>query len=137
MTELLMAALGTYAKVAPMSLFLNKRGGNDSTRFDLAAMRGARLVTASEAAPGSSFNIEAVKSFTGGDRRTCELKYRDRFEYAPRDTLWLSVNDKPAISDWDIAIRDRVHLIGFENSFTKEQGNQDQTKPGTHERAYL
>ncbi|WP_246776941.1 hypothetical protein [Microvirga sp. VF16] len=60
--------LGDYAKVADMSTFVATKSDRHST--DLAMLRGARLVTASETEEGQHWAEAKIKRMTGGDEIT-------------------------------------------------------------------
>lgn len=121
--EALHRALGSYARNAPMSLFLEARN-DGSKRFAVAEFRGVRMTVASEATEGRAFDLATIKGWTGGDTRYAEKKGRDPFEYRPTDKPWLLVNDKPKVKSWDIAFEERLRLVPFEHSFTGSRADK-------------
>ena len=62
------AVAGDYATTAPMDAFTASRGDRHPT--DLAMMRGARLVSASETEEGRPWAEARIKQMTGGDSIT-------------------------------------------------------------------
>ncbi|MGW0468288.1 phage/plasmid primase, P4 family [Streptomyces sp. NPDC003027] len=84
---------------------------------ELAALRGARLVTASETEKYSRLAEGLVKQLTGGDPVTCRALYGAPFTYVPRFLLMVAGNYKPAILSQDLGVWRRVKLIPFEATF--------------------
>jgi putative DNA primase/helicase len=110
--ETLHAALGDYAKVAPVEMLMAKRyeGGIPN---DVAAMKGARLVSASEAEEGRRLAESKVKQLTGADSISARFLHGEYFTYRPQFKLWLTTNHKPEIRGTDKGIWDRIRLIPF------------------------
>ncbi|KUF18830.1 DNA primase [Streptomyces silvensis] len=84
---------------------------------ELAALRGARLVTASETEKYSRLAEALVKQLTGGDPVTCRALYGNPFTYVPSFLLLVAGNYKPAILSQDLGVWRRVKLIPFEATF--------------------
>jgi len=103
--------LGDYAAVAPMDLLMAATGERHPT--DLAGLRGARLVTATETEQGRRWAESRLKILTGGDKITARFMRQDFFDYTPQFKLLLAGNHKPAIRNLDEAMRRRLHLIPF------------------------
>lgn len=109
--EVLRALLGDLAQAARFESFLLKR--TEGIPNDVARMRGARVVTASEA-PGERRLSEAtVKELTGGDTICARFLFQEGFEFAPTFKLWLSANHRPEIHDTSWAMWRRVRLLPF------------------------
>jgi putative DNA primase/helicase len=84
---------------------------------ELAALRGARLVTASETEKYSRLAEALVKQLTGGDPVTCRALYGAPFTYVPNFLLMVAGNYKPAILSQDLGVWRRVKLVPFEATF--------------------
>ncbi|KPC89918.1 DNA primase [Streptomyces sp. NRRL F-6602] len=84
---------------------------------EVAALRGARLVTASETEKYSRLAEGLIKQLTGGDPVTCRALYGAPFTYVPSFLLMVAGNYKPAILSQDYGIWRRVKLVPFEASF--------------------
>jgi putative DNA primase/helicase len=95
---------------------------------ELAALRGARLVTASETERYSRLAEALVKQLTGGDPVTCRALYGQPFTYIPAFLLMVAGNYRPAILSQDTGIWRRVKLIPFEATFRGAQ--RDTSLPG-------
>ena len=95
--------------------FTAKREG-DAQNFDLAPMKAARLVFASESNKYQSLNPAKVKALTGGNLVYCSFKHKDMFNYRPQYTVWLSSNHKVNADADDDALWGRVKVIHFPHS---------------------
>ncbi|MGW1268158.1 phage/plasmid primase, P4 family [Streptomyces sp. NPDC002491] len=84
---------------------------------ELAALRGARLVTASETEKYSRLAEALVKQLTGGDPVTARALYGNPFTYIPSFLLMVAGNYKPAILSQDLGVWRRVKLVPFEATF--------------------
>ena len=113
-TENLAYLMGDYAsKTQAESLLLKKFG--DGIPSDIARLKGARFVFASETAQGRRLNEARVKELTGDrDTITARFLHREWFEFIPNFKLWLHTNHRPTIRGAENAIWDRVRLIPFE-----------------------
>src|SRR2546422_563951 len=109
--ETLAFVLGLYAVQSPMSTFM--AGTFDRHPTELAALHGARLVTANETNEGDRWNEARLKSLSGGDRVAARFLYGNFFEFSPQCKLCLVGNHKPQLANVDDAIRRRLHLIPF------------------------
>lgn len=107
----LLHVLADYGYSAPMATFVSS--GMDRHPTELAAMCGARMVTASETQAGRRWDEARVKALTGGDPVTAHFMRMDDFTYYPTFKLLFAGNHKPEIRDLDAAMRRRIHLIPF------------------------
>lgn len=107
----LFTLLGGYAANAPMDTFMETRTDRHPT--DLAGLRGARFVGATETEQGRRWNEAKIKEITGGDRVSARFMRQDFFTYVPQFKLVIAGNHKPAIRNIDEAMRRRLHLIPF------------------------
>ncbi|WP_425837444.1 phage/plasmid primase, P4 family [Streptomyces fractus] len=84
---------------------------------ELASLRGARLVTASETEKYSRLAEALVKQVTGGDPVTTRHLYGSPFTYVPTFLIMVAGNYKPAILSQDLGVWRRVKLVPFEATF--------------------
>jgi putative DNA primase/helicase len=105
------AILGDYAVTAAMDTFTAMRGQSHPT--DLAMLRGARLVSASETEEGHAWAEARIKSITGGDPITARFMRKDFFTFAPHFKLVIVGNHKPLLRNVDDAVRRRFHIVPF------------------------
>lgn len=100
--------------------FTSKRE-NDTQCFDLAPLRPARIVFASESNKYQSLNPAKVKALTGGNEIHCAFKHKDTFSYKPKYTIILSSNHDVNADVDDDAIWNRVKAIELPNSHLGEE----------------
>lgn len=126
----IMGALGSpVAQAIQFSTFTADRGKDDQN-FDLAPLKAARFIAASESNTSERFNEAKVKQVTGGDNVRCAFKHKDQFEYKPAYKIWLSSNNPVNADPDDDAVWGRVRVIHFPHSYL---GNEDKTlKRGMH-----
>ncbi|WP_405927869.1 phage/plasmid primase, P4 family [Streptomyces griseus] len=96
---------------------------------ELASLRGARLVTASETTKYARLAEALVKQLTGGDPITCRFLNQNPFTYTPNFLLLVAGNFKPAILSQDEGVWRRVKLVPFDATFSYALGNKDTTLP--------
>lgn len=113
--NLVQEILGDYAMTTPAETLLVKRG--ESISNDLARLRGARFVLASETVEGRRMNVALVKQITGQDQITARFLHCEYFSFIPEFKLVLLTNHKPAASGDDYAFWRRIRLIPFEMKF--------------------
>jgi putative DNA primase/helicase len=112
-----------YARSAPSEMFLVSKGERHPT--DLAMLRGARLVIASELEDGKRWAEARIKSLTGGDPITARFMRQDFFEFTPHFKLVIAGNHKPSLRAVDEAIRARFHLVPFNVVIPEEQRDKN------------
>jgi putative DNA primase/helicase len=103
--------LADYAVTAAMQTFIASHSEQHST--DLAMLRGARLVTASETEHGKAWAESRIKQLTGGDPITARFMRQDFFTYTPQFKLTIIGNHKPVLQNIDEAARRRFNIIPF------------------------
>ena len=115
-TETLGATLGQpLAKEVTFATFTAARSG-DSQNFDLAPLKPARMVLASESNQYERFNEAKVKMLTGGNDVYCAFKHRTHFSYRPQFKIWLSSNHPVNADPDDDAVWGRVRVVEFTKS---------------------
>ncbi len=103
--------LADYATTAPMDVFIASSGDRHPT--DLAMLRGARLVSASETEEGRQWAESRIKQLTGGDRISARFMRQDFFTFLPSFKLLFVGNHKPGLRNVDEAARRRFNLVPF------------------------
>jgi len=116
--ETLMDLLGSYAIRTPSETLLARR--TDGIPNDVAALRGRRLVVASETEDGRRLAEGRLKQLTGGDTISARHMKGEWFTFRPVGKIWLSTNHRPEVRGGDHAIWRRVRLIPFEQRFGPE-----------------
>jgi len=107
--EAVSAALGDYSMRTPTETLLVKRAGGVPN--DVARLKGARFVTASETEEGRRLAESLVKDLTGQDTISARFMWAEWFDFKPTHALHLSTNHKPEIRGTDAAIWRRIRLI--------------------------
>ena len=104
--------LGDYAMAAPIEMFTASKFERHST--DVAALQGARFVTASETEAGRALAEARIKLLTGGETISARRMRRDNISFKPQFKLFITGNHKPRIASHNEAMARRIHLTPFE-----------------------
>jgi putative DNA primase/helicase len=112
-TENIAYILPGYAVKTPAETLLIKKWG-DGIPSDIARLKGARFVYASETGQNRQLNEARIKELTGDkDTLVGRFLHHEWFEFVPSFKLWLHTNHKPNIRGADQAIWDRIKLVPF------------------------
>jgi putative DNA primase/helicase len=112
--------LGGYAMTTPPETLMARRNTGGPSP-DLARLRGARLVIASEPNQNCELEESVVKRLTGQDSVPCRHLYGELFQYVPTYKFVLITNHKPRIHGTDHAIWRRIRLVPFEVTIPEEK----------------
>jgi putative DNA primase/helicase len=123
--EALSAALGEYAMRTPTEMLLAKR--SDGVPNDVARLKGARFVSASETEEGRRLAESRIKDLTGQDTITARFMKAEWFDFVPTHKLWISTNHKPEVRGTDAAIWRRIRLVPWTVSIAPAE--QDKKLP--------
>lgn len=123
-TETLLSILPRPIGVeANFSTFTASREG-DTQNFDLAPLKPARLIIASESNKYDRLNEGKIKMATGGNEIMCAFKHRDHFNYRPQFKIWLVSNHPVSGDENDDAFWGRLRVITFPKSFLGNENKQ-------------
>jgi putative DNA primase/helicase len=103
--------LRDYHEASSIETFTVARSERHPT--ELAMLRGARLVTASETEEGRRWAEARIKEMTGGDRITARFMRQDFFSYVPQFKLLFSGNHMPTLRTVNKAVTRRFNRIPF------------------------
>lgn len=103
--------LGDYATTAATQSFMASRFPRHTT--DLAALSGARLVTASETEEHNAWDEGLIKQVTGGEQITARFMRQNNFSFLPTFKLVVAGNYPPIFNNVDPATRRRLKIIPF------------------------
>ena len=109
--NVLTGILAAYATTAAMDTFTASKGDKHPT--DLAMLRGARLVTASETEEDRAWAEARIKQMTGGDPITARFMRQDFFTFVPNFKLTIVGNHQPMLRNVDDAARRRFNIVPF------------------------
>src|SRR5918993_447904 len=131
LVELLHEVLGDYARNTDVETLLIKK--YQGVGNDVAALKGARFVSAAEVEQGRRLAESKIKQLTGRDTVTARFLFGEYFEFVPEFKLWLSTNNKPIIRGTDDAIWDRIALVPFTQRFVGKKADDSLPEKLRHE----
>lgn len=109
--EVVRHVMGAYASGTPASTIMAQR--NKGIPNDIARLKGARFVSASETSEAAEIDEAFIKVATGGDVITARFLNAEFFDFLPQFKIWLATNHKPSIKGTDPAVWDRIRLVPF------------------------
>jgi len=133
--EALNYVIGDLSYKTESELLLEQKSAKASgaPNSGVLALRGKRLVFASESDDGRRLNASRVKELTGGDTLNARGLYaRHHVEFRPSHTLMLITNHKPQAAANDFALWRRIHLIPFNRTFVLNPKTRNECKIDKH-----
>jgi putative DNA primase/helicase len=121
--EIIAELLDGYAQRTPSDTLMMKDASGVPN--DIARLKGARFVVASEIEEGKRLAESLVKQMTGSEKMTARFMRAEFFEFTPQFKLWIGTNHKPVIRGTDNAIWRRIKLIPFNVTIPPEERDKD------------
>ncbi|MGD6845206.1 phage/plasmid primase, P4 family [Bacillus infantis] len=111
--------LGDYASQANSDTFMVRN--SERINNDIAALKGARLVSTVESEKGKKLAESLIKQLTGGETIKARFMHKDFFEYLPQFKIFFTTNHMPNIDGTDTGIWRRIRLIPFTVTIPEEK----------------
>lgn len=115
-----------YAVNCDVSSLAQKKYYNGSApSSDIARLKGARFVVASE--PPLDFKLDEakIKALTGGDKITARMLRANDVEYTPTFKIFIGTNHRPVIADDSVLNSNRIRVVPFLKHFDESEQNKN------------
>jgi putative DNA primase/helicase len=109
LAETIAFVMGDYARNAAIETVTEQRGSRHMS--ELAVLNGARFVRVSEPPAGFEWNEKRLKTITGDEKITANLKHKDEIEFLVTFKIAIMANPPPTFKDTGESMQRRVIAI--------------------------
>lgn len=114
-----------YSAGLPTTTIYAKKFDDQVTTPELARLRGARFVYASEGEEKKRLAVGMVKRLSGDEKITVRPLHKEPFDFRPMFTILFSTNHPPEITDTTDSIWHRVKLVPFNRVFQDHEVDEN------------
>lgn len=119
--DVIVYILGDFAINIDSKTILTSDTQTSTTDYEVARMKGKRLVTASEPEAGKTLNDAQIKKVTNSKALiTARRLYQEPFDYYPTHKLFFSANQRPYVKDNTNGTWRRIRIIPFNVKITED-----------------
>lgn len=122
---------GEYVTNTRAETFMLRR--DQGATPEVAALKGARMVFASESGENRRLDAAQIKELTGGDRITARRLYEEPVTFEMQALITLITNHLPRINGADFALLRRVLVIPFEVTVPEHERDPNLLEKLKHE----
>ena len=113
--ETIKYVMGNYAGIMDSSIVTETK--TDQHPTGMTDFAGLRLAIANEADEGKFFNVSALKKLSGDEEITARRMAKDNFTFERTSKLVILGNDQPQLRSVNPAIKARMRIIPFMQSY--------------------
>jgi putative DNA primase/helicase len=119
--NVLSTILGDYHRSSSIETFTVSASDRHPT--EVAGLRGARLVTATETEDGRRWSEARIKELTGGDKISARFMHQDFFDFTPQFKLVFAGNHMPTLRTVNVAMARRFRRVPFTVTIAEDKVN--------------
>ncbi len=117
--EVMKLVQGAYSQHVPSDMFLTKYGKSGASP-ELAKLKGARFVVATELPEGRRLDENLLKMMSGSDTIAARRLYEEGIEFRPTHTLMIMTNHLPVVKGQEKGLWDRIRILPFRVAIPQE-----------------
>ncbi|TPX30186.1 hypothetical protein SmJEL517_g06193 [Synchytrium microbalum] len=121
LSDLIILTLGDYYATVSSTLLTGEQPASSSPQADIVALKGCRVVVASEPEKGRAINSGFMKWITGNDEVVCRpLNSNTIIRYNPQFKVVMLCNKIPTMDSNDEAVWARSRIVEFPTRFVDQ-----------------